>query len=208
MKLSYRYEQTGCRLRVEGLPDLSAGQGPDRIGILSGWELALVGRPALEGKREHLEALLVVVLPYARHLISGVPRRFGQEGDPVVIEPSNGPTPAHRIRLRSSQSDTPPLELLVDDAELADLVRCLDLLRLDPRVEAGFTLPPDRPLPRREIRERIPLRQRLAAPLAGAAALAMTASVSLMVPLPKPTGAPAEAPLAAPAESEGVSPQR
>ena len=209
MKLSYRYEQTSCRLRIDGLPDLSAGHGADAIGILSGWELDLAGRPSLEGKRDHLEALLRTVLPYARHLVSGVPRRFGGGEDPVLIEPMAGTTgtaplppvgPLHLLLLRSSQPDTPPLELSFDDAELADLVRCLDQLRLDPRVQLGFALPVEQPLPRRELRERVPLRRRQASPLAGVAALAVTASLSLMVPLPKrsPVPAPATPPASAP----------
>ncbi|PHX88213.1 MAG: hypothetical protein CK536_01950, partial [Synechococcus sp. Baikal-G1] len=68
MKLSLRYEQISCRLTVEGYPDVSTGQGSQAIGILTGWTLALAGHTELEGKREHLEALLQVVAPYARHL--------------------------------------------------------------------------------------------------------------------------------------------
>lgn len=168
MKLSYRFEQTSCRLRIDGLPDLSAGHGPEVIGILSAWELDLAGHPTLEGKRDHLQALLAAVLPYARHLVSSVPRPMGVATDPVQMEPISSTRAglrnrlAHRLRLLSSQPDTQPLELSFDDAELADLVRCLDQLRLDPRVQLGFSLPPDRPLHRREILERVPLRQRLA----------------------------------------------
>lgn len=195
MKLSYRYEQNSCRLRLEGLPDLSAGQGPDGIGILSSWDLAMLGHHELEGKREHLQALLQAVLPYARHLVSGVPRRFGAEGGPVQIEPAaSGEAANHRLRLFSSQPDTPPLELCLDDAELADLVRCLDQLRLDPRVQLGFDLPLPQPLHRRDILERIPLRQRLASPLVGMAALVVTASLGLMLPVPRRATVPVAPP--------------
>lgn len=194
MKQSYRYEQTSCRLRIDGLPDLSASQADDAIGILMGWELDLIGRPSLEGKRNHLEALLTVVLPYARHLVSGVPRPFGADGSPVQIEPLvNGEQSRHRLRLFSSQPDTPPLELDFDDAELADLVRCLDQLRLDPRVQLGFVIPAEVPLQRREILERVPLRRRLLSPAAGLAALVITSSLSLMLPLPKPAAPQGEA---------------
>ncbi len=213
MKLSYRYDQTSCRLRIDGLPDLSAGHGPEVIGILSGWELELAGSPSLEGKREHLQALLQVVLPYARHLVSAVPRRIGPDNGPVQMEPLTGETrpgspavSAHRLRLHSSQPDTPPLELSFDDAELADLVRCLDQLRLDPRIQLGFALPPDRPLPRREIRERVPLSRRLVSPAAGMVALAVTASLSLMLPLPRRTGAPSPAPATPPAAPRTAAP--
>jgi hypothetical protein len=174
------------------------------IGILSAWELDLAGHPSLEGKRDHLQALLAAVLPYARHLVSSVPRPMGVATDPVQMEPISSTSaglrnrPAHRLRLRSSQPDTQPLELSFDDAELADLVRCLDQLRLDPRVRLGFSLPPDRPLLRREILERVPLRQRLAPPAAGLAALAITAALGLMVPLPRPTATPAASPAATP----------
>ncbi|MCP9800964.1 DUF4335 domain-containing protein [Synechococcus sp. RedBA-s] len=204
MKLSYRFEQTSCRLRIDGLPDLSAGHGPEVIGILSGWEMDLAGHPTLEGKRDHLQALLAAVLPYARHLVSSVPRPVGAATDPVQMEPIAAPRaglsnrPSHRLRLHSSQPDTQPLELSFDDAELADLVRCLDQLRLDPRVQLGLTLPPDRPLLRREILERVPKRQRLTAPAAGLVALAITAAIGLMVPLPRRTASPAASPPASP----------
>ena len=90
-----------------------------------------------------------VVLPYARYLISGVPRRFGAEPEPVEIGP--GPEGGHGLLLRSSQPDTPPLQLNLDDAELADLVRALDQLRLDPRLQLPLELP--QPLPLRRIGE-------------------------------------------------------
>lgn len=214
MKLSYRFEQTSCRLRLDGLPDFSAGQGQDVIGILTGWELSLAGHPSLEGKRDHLVALMQVVLPYARHLVSGVPRRFGAEDSPVQIKPleQDGAPGGHRIRLLSSQPDTAPLELSFDDAELSDLVRCLDQMRLDPRIQLDFALPSERPLPRREILERVPLRQRLASPLAAMGALAITASLGLMLPVPRRPAAPEASPpasTAAPSSSRpaaGTSP--
>ncbi|NQV10446.1 MAG: DUF4335 domain-containing protein [Cyanobacteria bacterium] len=206
MKLSYRFEQTSCRLRLDGLPDYSAGQGQDVIGILTGWELSLAGHPALEGKREHLAALMQAVLPYARHLVSGVPRRFGGEDNPVQIQPMEGEASvmSHRVLVRSSQPDTSPLELAFDDAELSDLVRCLDQVRLDPRVQVDFALPAEQPLPRREILERIPLRQRLASPLAAMAALAITTSIGLMLPLPRRPAIPTANPAATEARPEAA----
>jgi len=126
MKLTSRYEQTSCRLELEGLPDVSAGQGDQSLGILTGFSLALAGHTELEGKREHLQALLQVVMPYARHLLSGVARPFGDEVSPVLIAPHDQ---GHQLMLRSSQPNTEPLTLQLDDAELADLVRCLDLRR-------------------------------------------------------------------------------
>ena len=193
MKLSSRYEQTSCRLVLEGLPDLSAGQSAQTLGILTGFTLALAGRTELEGKREHLLALMAAVLPYARHLLSGVPRPFGGPDAVVAISPADG---GHTLELRSSQPNTPPLSLQLDDAELADLVRCLDQMRLDGRLALDLAVSAPQPLRRRELRNRQPLVRRLAAPLAGAGALALAAGLlALLPPTPRPstTASPAAA---------------
>lgn len=183
IKLSHRYEQISCRLTVEGFPDVSSGQGSQAIGILTGWSLALAGHTELEGKRDHLEALLQVVAPYARHLISGAPRAFGDPVSPVAVHPDGS---RHRLELRSSQPNTPPMALHLDDAELADLVRCLDQLLLDPRLQLNLQAPTPQPLRRSELRKRVPLGRRIAAPLCGMAALGLAGAVSWMVPIPKP----------------------
>lgn len=198
MKHTLQYDQLSCRLRVEGLPDVSAGQAAEAVGIITGWSLAWVGRPELEGRREHLLSLMQVVLPYARHLISGAPRSFGDAEQPVAITP--GEAGLHRIELRSSQPDTPPLQVDLDAAELADLVRVLDQLRLDPRLVLPLPVLADRPLRARELSEREPLQRRLAAPVGGAAALAVAAALALLLPpppLPQPAGRPAPAASAA-----------
>ncbi|MGA0337543.1 MAG: DUF4335 domain-containing protein [Vulcanococcus sp.] len=198
MKLTTRYEQTSCRLIVEGLPDLSAGQDSSTIGILTGFTMGLAGQTELEGKREHLQALLTAVIPYARHLLSGVPKAFGEADAPVAIAPGDG---CHQLELRSSQPNTPPLTLRLDDAELADLVRCLDQLRLDVRLALPFEAPPLVPLARKELRHRQPLLRRIAAPLAGVAAFAISAALIAMLPTPKP--APQTAPELAPPAKGG-----
>ena len=105
LKTTYRYEQTAARLEVEGFPDLSAGHSNDAIGILSAWRLQLVGAPELEGTRDHLEALMAAVMPYARHRLSGVQRRFGQESGFVSIGPDQT---SHRLELRSSREALNP----------------------------------------------------------------------------------------------------
>jgi uncharacterized protein YfaQ (DUF2300 family) len=113
------------------------------------------------------------------------------------VEPTAG---GHQLELRSSQPDTPPLRLQLDDAELADLVRCLDQLRLDARVAVPFELPAPQPLRRRELRRRQPLAQRLSAPLAGVGALLISALlVSLLPPTPR-APLPSKTPAAAPAQ--------
>jgi hypothetical protein len=182
MKQSLRYDQISCRLQLDGLPDVSAGQSSQAIGILTRWSLEWLGRPQLEGRREHLEALMAAVLPYARHLISDVARPFGDPEAPVSIEPAG--EGHHRLQLRSSQPGIEPLQLELDDAELADLVRVLDQVRLDPRLQLPLPLPHPRPLRHRELSSRTPLARRVAAPLGGALALALAAGLASLLPLP------------------------
>ena len=181
LKLSYRYDQTAARLEVDGLPDFSSGHGDSVIGILSAWRLQLVGAPELEGKRDHLEALMAVVFPYARHQISGVSRPEGWSHHPVSIRPIDG---GHQIGLKSSQPDVPPLEIKLDDADLAALLRCLDALRADDRVAISWPEIINHPLSRRELVERVPLVRRLAAPAFGGVALVVVGFMAMVVPIP------------------------
>ena len=182
-KNSYRYEQSAALLLVEGYPDLSAGHGNEAIGILSAWRLQLIGTPELEGTRDHLESLMSAVMPYARHQLSGVGRRFGANSNFVSIGPMES-GPGHQLELRSSREGVEPLQLKLDDADLADLVRCLDRLRLDERVKLTWTIPSDQPLKRQDLVDRIPLQRRLAAPILGGFALAATVGIALLQPLP------------------------
>ena len=203
MKQILQFDQLSCRLKVEGLPDVSVGQSGAALGIITGWTLQWAGRPELEGRKEHLLALMQVVFPYARYLISGVPRRFGAAPEPVEIGPvAEG---GHCLLLRSSQPDTPPLQLALDDAELADLVRVLDQLRLDPRLQLPLELPAPVPLRARELLERQPLAQRLAAPVGGVLALALASGLGLLIPEPKPAAAPGARPESS-QPAQGVSP--
>ena len=177
---------------LEGLPDLSAGQSSQTIGILTGFTLALAGKTEMEGQRDHLQALVNAVLPYARQLLSGVSKPVGTETVPVAIRPADG---GHELELRSSQPNTPPLQLPLDDAELSDLVRCLDRLQLDPSVVVPLQWPQPQPLRRSELRHRLPLARRIAAPLTGVAALLISAAlISLVPPTPRPPSTPVSAP--------------
>jgi len=182
LKTVHRYEQTAALLEVEGFPDLSSGQGGDTVGILSGWRLQLVGAPELEGTRDHLEALMIAVMPYARHQLSGVRRRFGADDGFVAIAPSGD---KHQLELRSSQKGVEPLQLSLDDAELSDLVRCLDRLRLDQRVPVSWNIPEEKPLTRRELVERIPFQQRFGPAVLGVVLLGFFSAGALLIPLPE-----------------------
>ena len=125
--------------------------------------------------------MMAVVMPYARHRLSGVASSFGAPDSFVGLAPNRT---GHTLQLRSSREGVKPLELQLDDADLADLVRCLDRLRLDQRVQLNWTVPVDRPLARRDLAERIPIQRRFGPALLGSALLAVTAGLALLLPLP------------------------
>ncbi len=183
LKTSFTYNQTSVRLEIEGFPDTSLGHLDGQIGVISSWKIELLGSADLEGKREHLQELMLRVLPYARYLLSGVKRPFGNNQSTVSIS-SYGQT--HQLLLRSSQPGVEPLQIYLDDAELSDLVRCLDELRLDSRVRVSWDLPENNPLTRKELVNRVPFIQRFGAPFIGSTAFALVTFVTLLLTVELP----------------------
>ena len=141
--LSYRYDQNSTSLTVVGVPDITAGDSEQTIGILSSWKLEIIGFPLLEGKREHLDNLMQGVLKYSRYCISGIREKFISPHETVVISPLGI---NHKLLLISSQVGIKPLEIILDDSELSDLTRCLDALRFDDRINLNWTFKSDKPL--------------------------------------------------------------
>ena len=164
LNLKFLYSQTSAKLVLEGLPDLSLNQSKNNIGIVSTWKLTLIGSSELEGKLIHLKSLMNTVLPYARYCVSNAGKQFGDSNGPVTISPFNQ---KHKISLTSSQEDIKALEIILDDAELSDLVRCLDSLKTDQRVLIDWELVKDQPLDKREIIRSKPLSTSIGVPLLG-----------------------------------------
>ena len=184
IKITFSYNHDSARLSVDGLPDKSLGQSQETIGILSSWKLQLVGFPELEGQRNHLESLISVILQYVRHSISGITREFSHTDNPVQISPCDG---LHLIRLSSSKKGVKPLEIKLDDAELADLVRCLDDLIMDPRVNIDWNIPLNKPLERRQISKNLLSRVNFSTPLIGITSFLFIALGLIYIPIPVPT---------------------
>tara|TARA_B100001250_G_scaffold282426_1_gene244641 strand:+ start:414 stop:1025 length:612 start_codon:yes stop_codon:yes gene_type:complete len=130
INLSYRFDQNSSSLELAGMPDVSNGDSEDTIGILSSWSLRIIGSPLLEGEKEHLDNLMQVILKYTRSYISGIRKTFISNKKIVTISPFGI---SHRLLLNSTKKGVRPLEIILDDSELSDLTRCLDLLRFDPR---------------------------------------------------------------------------
>ena len=137
MNLSYRFDQNSSSLELAGIPDVSMGDSETTIGIISSWTLRIIGSPVLEGEKEHLDNLMQVILQYSRSYISGIRKEITSNKNLVCITPSGV---NHKLILNSTKEDVRPLEIVLDDAELSDLTRCLDLLRFDPRFNIKWNI--------------------------------------------------------------------
>ena len=142
INLSYRFDQDSSSLQLSGMPDVSNGDSEETIGILSSWTLKIIGSPVLEGEKEHLDNLMEVILQYSRSYISGFRQTFISNKKIVTISPFGI---SHKLLLNSTREEVKPLEIILDDAELSDLTRCLDLLRFDPRFNIKWDIHEEKP---------------------------------------------------------------
>ena len=149
INLSYKFDQDSSSLEVAGMPDVSNGDSKDTIGIISSWTLKIIGAPQLEGEKEHLDNLMQVILLYSRSYISGIRKTFISSKNIVKISPFGI---SHKLLLNSTKKGVKPLEIILDDSELSDLTRCLDLLRFDPRFNITWAINQERPFSKKYIR--------------------------------------------------------
>ena len=148
INLSYRFDQDSSSLELAGMPDVSNGDSEETIGILSSWKLRIIGSPILEGEKEHLDNLMQVILEYSRSYISGIRKTFISNQKIVTIAPYGI---NHKLLLNSTKTGVKPLEIILDDSELSDLTRCLDLLRYDPRFNISWSISQERPFSRKYV---------------------------------------------------------
>ncbi len=148
INLSYRFDQNSSSLELAGMPDVSNGDSEATIGILSSWKLKIIGSPILEGEKEHLDNLMQVILLYSRSYISGIRKKFISKDNIATIFPFGT---YHKLLLNSTKKDVKPLEIKLDDSELADLTRCFDLLRFDTRFNITWDINQEIPFSKRYI---------------------------------------------------------
>ena len=149
INLSYRFDQNSTSLSLSGMPDVSNGDSDNTIGIISSWTLKIIGSPLLEGEKQHLDNLMQVILQYSRLYISGIRKTIASKKNIVKIVPFGI---NHKLLLNSTKKDVKPLEIVLDDAELSDLTRCLDLLRFDPRFNIKWDINLEIPFTKKYIR--------------------------------------------------------
>ena len=149
INFSYRFDQNSSSLELSGMPDVSKGDSENTIGIISSWTLKIIGSPSLEGEKEHLECLMQVILQYSRSYVSGIRKTFSSNKNIVTITPIGF---NHKLLLNSTKKNVKPLEIILDDAELSDVTRCLDLLRFDPRFNLKWDINQETPFSKKYIR--------------------------------------------------------
>ena len=142
INLSYRFDQNSSSLKISGMPDVSNGDSENTIGILSSWSLKIIGSPLLEGEKEHLDNLMQVILQYSRSYISGIRKTFVSNKKIIIISPFGM---RHKLLLKSTKEGVNPLEIILDDSELSDLTRCLDILRFDSRFSIRWDINQEMP---------------------------------------------------------------
>ena len=148
INLTYRFNQNSSSLELAGMPDVSNGDSEDTIGILFSWSLKIIGSPLLEGEKEHLDNLMQVIFQYSRSYVSGIRNTFKSNNKIVTISPFGI---NHKLLLNSTRTGVKPLEIILDDSELSDLTRCLDLLRFDPRFNINWDINQDLPFTKKFI---------------------------------------------------------
>ena len=148
INLSYRFDQNSSSLIISGMPDVSNGDSENTIGILSSWSLKIIGSPLLEGEKEHLDNLMQAIFLYSRSYISGIRKTFVSNKKIITISPFGM---SHKLLLKSTKEGVKPLEIILDDSELSDLTRCLDLLRFDSRFNIQWDINQDLPFSKRYI---------------------------------------------------------
>tara|TARA_Y100001968_G_C19055414_1_gene571163 strand:+ start:75 stop:692 length:618 start_codon:yes stop_codon:yes gene_type:complete len=148
INLSYSFNQNSSSLQLAGMPDVSKGDSDNTIGIISSWTLKIIGSPILEGEKEHLDNLMQVILQYSRSYISGIRKTFISNKKIVTISPLGI---NHKLLLSSTKKGVQPLEIILDDSELSDLTRCIDLLRFDPRFNVKWDINSEIPFTKKYI---------------------------------------------------------
>ncbi len=152
INLTYRFDQNSSSLELAGMPDVSNGDSEVTIGIITSWTLKIIGAPPIEGDKEHLDNLMRVILQYSRSYISGIRKTYRSHLNIVTISPHGI---CHKLLLNSTKEGIKPLEIILDDSELSDLTRCLDLLIIDSRFNIRWDINKEIPFSKKYIRDSV-----------------------------------------------------
>ena len=135
MQNKLSFHQSSASLEIIGLPDYSNNENKDQISIISQWKLAIVDKPLIEGKIEHLGPIMDAFYIYSNLLIKNDIPIY--ESKLIDIRAEN--LHLHNIVLKSSRPNVKPLVLKIGNSLLSDTINCFDQLNESPKVRIKKT---------------------------------------------------------------------
>ena len=189
MNITKQYNLPSCNLILEGMEDISDGEGSsfaNKIGILINAECQFLGsNQSLSGGRVFLENLANTVSNYAQGLLSGLPRPEPEAQEYPKIHLENiAEENLHRLTLEAEpETETQSATINLNTIQLFDLIEAVD------RFLADNTTLPDVSLQLESVSKRYrtpeePLADRVVPFVAGTASLAIAAALFWMIPPP------------------------
>ena len=130
----YKFNQSSVTLEIIGLPDYSNNDDEKSISIISQWKLSILNCPEIEGSVDHLKNVIKAFYQYATSLL------LDQEEylDNKLISIKLNKDGKHTIILKSSKSKIKPLKIVLGNAELSDLISCIDQLKYSKNIKLNF----------------------------------------------------------------------
>jgi len=130
----YKFNQSSVSLEIIGLPDYSKNDDEKSISIISQWKLSILNRPEIEGNVDHLKNIIKSIYQYSSLLLSDQEKYI--ENKLIDIKPNKDGR--HTFILKSSKSNIKPMKLLIGNAELSDLINCIDQLKHSKNIKLNF----------------------------------------------------------------------
>jgi len=116
------FNQSSVSFEIIGLPDLSNNENKDQISIISQWKLMIKDKPLIEGNIDHLSLIMDAFYSYSYSLIYEELTLY--ESKLIDIRSDNFYT--HKIFLKSSKPNVEPLNLIIGNSVLSDIINCFD----------------------------------------------------------------------------------
>ena len=172
----YKFNQSSVSLEIIGLPDYSKDDEEKSISIISQWKLSIVNRPEIEGSVDHLKSIIRAFYNYSISLLLDQEKEL--ETKLIDIKPNkNG---SHSLTLKSTKTDVEPLKIVIGNAELSDIINCLDQLKDSKKIKLDYKdLMPDMAFNRFKFNNRNTLFRSLIPPLLAISSITILSLISI-----------------------------
>ena len=133
MQNKLSFHQSSVILEIIGLPDYSNNENKDQISIISQWKLAIIDKPLIEGKIEHLWPIMNAFYIYSNLLMKNEIPLYQSKLIDIKAENLH----IHNIVLKSSKPNVKPLILKIGNSLLSDTINCFDQLNESTKVRTN-----------------------------------------------------------------------